>query len=30
LEVLFEGQFFHWVTNRALRGLIVAPPKCRL
>lgn len=22
LEVLFEDEFFHWVTNRALRGLI--------
>lgn len=22
LEVMFEAQFFHWVTNRALRGLI--------
>jgi hypothetical protein len=22
LEVLFEDEYFHWVTNRALRGLI--------
>lgn len=22
LEVLFENEYFHWVTNRALRGLI--------
>ena len=22
LEVLFEGEYFHWVTNRALRALI--------
>jgi hypothetical protein len=22
LEVIFERQFFHWITNRALRGLI--------
>mgnify|MGYP003376702096 CR=1 FL=1 len=22
LEILFEAEFFHWVTNRALRGLI--------
>jgi hypothetical protein len=22
LEVLFEREYFHWVTNRALRGLI--------
>src|SRR5262245_47772462 len=22
LEVLFEGEFFHWITNRALRALV--------
>lgn len=22
LEVVFENEYFHWVTNRALRGLI--------
>lgn len=24
LEVLFEGDYFHWVTNRAIRELVAA------